>query len=148
MIDMSRIGRDILVILGCSLLGACGGLSGPPRCAVSGEVTVDGAPVEQGAITFVPHQGTSGPVAGGAIVEGRFAISERKGPLPGKYLVRIRGSKKTGRLIDVPPDSVNPDGEQVEEIIEIVPTRYNEASDLVRELVPGDNRIAFELSSS
>ena len=65
----------------------CGNSDGLPRVAVNGEVTVDGAPLASGVISFVPVG--SGPATGGAIDKGAFKIAEEKGPVPGKYKVRV-----------------------------------------------------------
>ena len=65
----------------------CGDGDGLPRVAVSGEVTLNESPLASGVISFVPLG--SGPATGGAIENGVFKIAEEKGPVPGKYKVRV-----------------------------------------------------------
>ena len=55
-------------------LTGCGGDS--KMATVSGAVTLDGNPVETGAITFVPANGNA-PTAGGQIKDGRYSVQGR-----------------------------------------------------------------------
>jgi hypothetical protein len=75
-----------------ALWGAAGLLSGcgPPMAAVSGEVTYDGQPVEDGYITFTPADG-KGKDAGGPIATGRYRVSDLP---PGPKVVKVIGVKK------------------------------------------------------
>jgi hypothetical protein len=69
------------------LLAGCG--PGRGRVPVSGTVTFDGQPLENGAIRFGGEQGAAGV---GDIVNGRFSMSEtgsQGGVLPGNYDVLI-----------------------------------------------------------
>ena len=61
--------------------------TGPQRMAVSGTVTIGGIPLAAGMISMVPQ--ADGPAAGGEIADGKFAISERRGPAAGVYDVRV-----------------------------------------------------------
>src|SRR4051794_22210111 len=67
--------------------GGCGGAAGDnlPRQAVSGTVTLDGAPVSHGFIQFRPT--TEGPTTevGGEIKDGKYEIAREQGPVPGGY---------------------------------------------------------------
>ena len=69
------------------------------RSGVSGSVTFDGSPVAEGTISFVPAGDTLGPLTGGNIVEGRYAIARGDGPLAGKYRVDIVALRKTGKKL-------------------------------------------------
>lgn len=67
------------------------------RSGVSGSVTLDGSPVAEGTVSFVPVGGTQGPLTGGNIVAGRYAIARGDGPLAGTYrvdIVALRGKGK------------------------------------------------------
>ena len=68
----------LLALVGCSSDG---------RMAVSGTVTLDGKPLESGAITFLPAPGSEGHSAGGQITNGEFRLPADHGQKPGKYLV-------------------------------------------------------------
>ncbi len=120
----------------------CGG--GGDRVEVGGAVTLDGQPLESGAISFVPLAGTQGPSAGAEIKQGRYAIDAEGGPVPGKYRVDIIATRKTGRRIKDgfphPPDDL------VDEIEQYLPPKYNTQSELTAELKPGANQgVDFEL---
>ena len=85
------------VALVASLLLSSTGCSsrqdGPPRFAVSGQVTFDGKPVPAGRIAFEPDvaAGNGGPGGYGNIVAGRFATFARMGAVGGPQVVRITG---------------------------------------------------------
>jgi hypothetical protein len=66
-------------------------------CTVSGNVSYNGKPIERGAITFTPSDG-SGPSFGGMIEKGRYEINKA---YPGKRTVRITGVDESGTLADV-----------------------------------------------
>ncbi|MGD9853519.1 MAG: hypothetical protein AB7U20_01075 [Planctomycetaceae bacterium] len=59
------------------------------RVAVWGDVTHEGAPVEEGTISFAPASGTNGFAAGGGIRAGEYSIVRSDGPTQGTYTVRI-----------------------------------------------------------
>lgn len=65
----------------------CGGGSGG-KLEVSGKVTLEGQPLKDGSIMFVPldKEGTQGA---GAIDSGNYKIPSKHGLKPGKYLVQI-----------------------------------------------------------
>src|SRR5688500_6809058 len=61
------------------------------RHTVSGQISLNGVPVEQGDISFTPVDETS--FGGGAmIVKGSYETAPEKGLPPGKYVVRISSS--------------------------------------------------------
>jgi hypothetical protein len=112
------------------------------RAAVSGQVTLDGQPVEQGRITFVPLDVTAGPTAGAVIRMGRYDIRAAEGALVGKNRVEVRAAVKTGKQL---PSAYS--GAPIDETRESILDRYNEKSDLVRDIKPGKNQFDFELTS-
>ena len=120
----------------------CGGDAN--RVGVSGSVRVDGQPLESGSISFLPAAGTGGPTAGAEIRQGTYSVPAESGPAPGKYDVRIKATRKTGRRIkdgfSHPPDDM------VDEIEQFLPAKYNTQSELTAELKPGTNKgVDFEL---
>jgi hypothetical protein len=82
----SWIARGWLLIFSIALLSGCSG--GAAR--VTGEVTYEGQPVGDGAISFLPADG-KGPTAGGPIVAGQYTVEELT---PGPKLVKIEAVKK------------------------------------------------------
>jgi hypothetical protein len=77
------------LLIACVLLVFAGCGSDPiGRHGVSGTVTVDGAPLAQGNISFQPTEGQ--PTMGGAVVKGgKYAVPKDGGLVPGKYRVSI-----------------------------------------------------------
>ena len=57
---------------------------------VTGQVTYEGKPVEEGSINFLPEDG-QGPTCGGAINDGRYQATC---PKPGRKIAQIVGIKK------------------------------------------------------
>src|SRR5438309_824557 len=83
----------LLVLAGCS---------GGNRAEVSGSVSLNGQPIEEGSINFIPVEGNTGPGAGGVIKDGRYHIPKHLGVKPGKNRVEIRAFKNTGRKVQDP----------------------------------------------
>ena len=126
------------------LLLVAGGCSGQ-RGGVAGKVTLDGAALETGSISFLPIEGTESPTAGAVITNGAYEIPRDKGPMPGIFRVEIRAQRKTGNKI--PAGSPAPPGTLVDETVEAIPARYNKESTLRAEVKAGANPLNFELST-
>jgi len=108
---------------------------------VSGTVTLDGQPVEEGSINFIPIEGNTGAGAGAIITKGRYHIASEKGVSPGKNRVEIRAFKNSGkRMID----PTGAPGAMTEERVPAFPPEYNDQSTLVREVKAGSNTFDFE----
>jgi hypothetical protein len=123
---MSQIRLPRLWRAGLALLVVCAGCGpGNPlgRKAVSGKVTLDGQPVEQGNITFEPQK-KGGVSSGGVITGGQYSIPKEKGLPEGKYLVRIFAASAASK-----PDPTQPPGPgAVLPAKELVPDKYNTKS--------------------
>ena len=99
---MFRIaGRLILFGTSVLLISGCGDMRS--RQALSGDVALDGRPLEKGQIVFQPKSTGEGVTAFGKITDGHFSIDREAGPVPGDYVVRIdsislstRATKKPG----------------------------------------------------
>jgi hypothetical protein len=123
------------------LLAGCGG-QGPLRLPLQGAVTLDGQPLPDGTISFLPVSTENGVAAGGAIAAGRYLISAGGGPTPGEYRVEILRMEPTG---EKQPDSLG-DGE-TDVLRNAIPARYNETSELRATVTAeGPNRFDFHLS--
>lgn len=134
-------------LLAASLLTAgCGGGDGyGERFPVSGRVTLDGEPLEEGRIVFIPLDATAGsPGASGAITGGQYDIPAEAGPSLGKYRVQIHRDRKTGKKI---PDYDGEAGATKDEIVESIPAQYNTRSTLTAE-VTGLGTFDFPLKST
>ena len=115
---------------------ACGGSGDGER--VIGTVTVDGEPVEYGAITFMPLNGESA-IAGTKIKEGKYeAIVAR-----GKSKVEIRVPVVVGqkKLYDTPDSPV------MDVTKESLPVKYHDRTELEIDVVAGTNNKDWELSA-
>ena len=141
-----RIGR-LAVPAVLALVGAgCGG-DGLPRQSISGTVTLDGRPLESGAIAFQPASPDGGGIAVGAIVRGgSFTLSRSEGPTPGNYRVAItspREGKPTAKT-----QSAQPGDGDAPPAVEAIPANYNAATTLTAEVkAGGGNSFEFPLKS-
>ena len=114
------------------------------RGSVSGEVKLDGKPLEKGSILFTPIEGTKGTVAGGEIKDGKYQLAGEKGPAQGKNSVSIRAVRKTGKMVQKP---MAPRGEMTEEMAEAIAPRFNSSTTLSIEVKPGANTKDFDVQS-
>ena len=71
----------------------CGGVDGPPRYQVTGEVRYRGNPVPAGEIVFRPDtkKGNDGPGSVARIRDGRYETEPGRGVVGGAYVVEIVG---------------------------------------------------------
>jgi hypothetical protein len=123
------------VVMACFLIAGC---DDSKFADVSGTVRLDGEPIFEGSITFLPVDGQS-QTAGGTIKDGKYSVSVPVGQMKVSISYpKVSGSKK---LYDT-PDS--PIGYLYKES---VPARYNEQTELVLEVKPGKNTKDWELTS-
>jgi len=132
-----------LWILCLSYLTLSGGCSGDSRASVTGKVTLDGQPIENGVIIFVPEDKTKGQSAGASIERGSYEVQGANLPPAGIYTVTITALIKTGKK--VPAGSPLPPGTMVDETVEGIPAKYNKNSSLHQELKSGRNVCDFAL---
>lgn len=134
--------HSIMLIL-CSAvlcLSGCTNENAFERTQVEGMVTLNGAPVEQGVITFIPAG--KGASAGANIESGKFVIPQETGPSPGEYRVEIDSSVPTGKQI------LDTDGEtMVDEFENAIPTQFNRETELKVTLKTGNNQHLFDLET-
>jgi len=123
-------------------LGGCGGTPRIPRGAVEGTVNLGGSPLAEGVIRFVPTAGTTGPLVEAPIRDGGFALPGETGPCIGTQRVEIFSFRKTGKKV------VN-EGVETDEIVQVVPARFNAASELTVTIGAGANPLKpFDLTES
>ena len=105
-------------------LAGCG--SGPPLGTVSGRITLDGQPIAQGNLQFVPQDASQGPTTGTPIVDGRYVAEA----VPrGKLRVLPTAIKETGKMIKEYSSS-RP------EVVNLIPEKYRAGISIE---VTGDN---------
>ena len=111
------------------------------RQAVSGMVTLHGIALDRGTISFYPSDPKIGTQAGGAISNGKYAVSRPKGLLPGTYKIAI--SSPDGKTPDAAADAApGPSGNFASK--ERIPADFNRKSDREITVVKnGDNIFDF-----
>ncbi len=113
-------------------LAGCGG-DGPRQYQVTGSVTFDGQPIEQGEIRFMPTEAGGTPYAG-AIANGKFECKVTEG----QKRVEISATREA--------PTPAPDG--LPNYVSYIPEEYNTQSTLTAEVKPGgDNTFTFDLKS-
>ena len=128
-----------------SLLLGCGG-GGPERGAIAGKVMLDGQPLPEGWIQFIPTEKTTGPASGAEIRDGEYAITPAQGPVVGSHRVEIHGKRKTGKKLKAIPPA--PVGTEIEEVTESVPDRYHSDKSILRkDVIAGNNVFDVKLTS-
>jgi len=123
-------------------LGLClAGIAGCSGTTLSGDVTLNGQPVDGGTITLLAPGGGKQRNVAGDINGGRYTLTAAAGLAPGTYKVEIFWHQKTGRKLPNPNDI----GTFVEEAKQVVPTQYNVATTLTAEVKSGSNTLNFDL---
>ncbi|MCR9115702.1 MAG: hypothetical protein NXI22_01995 [bacterium] len=125
----------ILILPLLAFIVGCGsGRVAPDRFQVTGTVTLDGAPLEKGTITFTsPEDQKKGILSSGEIINGKYDIQVT----PGKKQVKINARVVTG--------PVNEMGEEPTK--EIIPAKYNSKTTLEAEIPKAAHNADFELKS-
>jgi len=140
-----RLGATSVVgILLVLLVPGCFGFSDPNHVGVYGTVKLDGTPIPEGTVSFIPGPATKGPTAGAPIAKGAYNIS-RSGPAIGKYRIEIKAMRKTGKKVEAGTPA--PPGTMMDEIEQYIPAKYNTKSELVFEFKRGNNKADFDLTS-
>jgi hypothetical protein len=127
-----------------SLLCGCGESDPLGRHAISGSVSLDGAPVEKGNISFHPTE--KGVTSSGAVINaGKYSIAREKGLPVGEYRVTINAPKPgTGGQVAaeaLPGDPVPPPQE-------LIPPEWNVNSEQFIEVTDkGPFEFKFEVKS-
>ena len=124
-----------------ALVIGCGGSS--DVATVSGMVTLDGVPAMEGSINFAPADG-QGPTVGTSIRDGKYEITTKDKMPPGKKVVTIIVTTKTGRQVEAGPPA--PKGTMVNEI-KVYPQPGGPADLQSTTLVVGENTSDFKLVS-
>jgi hypothetical protein len=130
----------VLVGLFGGLLGGCsGGTDGPERAVVSGEVTWQKKPIQDGIIRFISD---SGPSAQAPIRDGSYKIDHKGGVPVGRCRVEVEGFEEkdiaeSGSVIIEMPKKVG---------VQVIPQMFNSASTLQVDVTAGNaNQHDFHL---
>lgn len=94
---------------------------------VSGTVSYQGKPIEEGSIRFIPTADTKGPTSGATIQNGTYEAKARGGVPVGSHRVEIQAMRPTGKAkpkelqgLDIIPDPME----------QYLPEKYNVQSEL------------------
>lgn len=124
---MRRLSWLLSVAVMCSV--GCGE-SGPERIGLSGEVSYNGEPIEDGEIAFHPVDGTEAPPTSTLIMDGKYKLPPKWELVPGTYKVMVRSyrisasdGKLPGSTLDRPPP---PGGIEVKD--QLLPEKFNTKS--------------------
>ncbi len=138
----------LLLILSGIVLSGCRQGESFERAAVVGTVELDGKPLSNGTVRFVPVDGTQGQKTSVPVLEGVFSAASQYGPAVGKHRIEIESTDYAGLALD--------DEEALQELAQNrthrigvvrVPQWYNQSSILKDEVHSGENVFKFELSS-
>jgi hypothetical protein len=130
------IGRALLLLF--VLVGVVGCSGSSPQGKVDGTVTLDGMPLKEGDVRFVPADGKS-QTASAKIIDGKFSAQVPKGEMR----VEISAPKVIGKrkMYDTPDSPV------VDKVRELLPPRYNAKSELRLIIKSGAQDETFSLQS-
>jgi hypothetical protein len=125
---------SLVFVVGCS------NSSGVDKVVVSGVVTLDGQPISNGEIRFIPTSGTIGPVSGGAIKDGAY-IAQAKGGVPiGTHNVEIKAYRANPKS----KATAGAEGGAAEQYLD---SRYNAQTTLTATIDPDTETKDFQLTS-
>lgn len=125
----------VVLLASLSFLAGCG--AGDGMITISGSVTLDGEPVEDGSISLMPING--GSMGGGLIENGYYTAKSS----PGEMAVQIHAHKMVTKK--------NPTREEVErglteDSVSIIPNVYNRQSKLRITVAPDQKNFEFNLT--
>jgi hypothetical protein len=118
-------------------MSGCGGGSAENVAEVTGQVTIDGQPLSNARIQFVPVAGGS-PSFGMTDAQGNYKLTytrDVEGAIIGEHTVNI------STYVEADPDREPP----VTAVPEKVPARYNVKTELKKTVEDGSNTIDFPL---
>lgn len=130
--------RNLLLVFCACCLGVSG--CGPQSnlADITGTVTIDGAAPKEGSISFIPLDGKA-PTTGAVIEEGKYVsqvpIGESKVEI---RIPKVVGKKKLYDTADSPEQEI---------MAEVLPSKYNEESELRVTAERGENTKNWELST-
>lgn len=118
----------------------CGNSSGIDKVIVSGVVTLDGQPISNGEIRFIPASGTIGPVSGGAIKDGAYTAQAKGGVPIGAHQVEIKAYRANPKS----KATAGAEGGAAEQYLD---ARYNSQTTLTATIEPDTETKDFALTS-
>lgn len=124
-------------------LAGCG--DGLNLADVSGQVTLDGTPVPDAAVTFVPQGEVGSPSNGVTDAEGFYTLKfsrDREGAFIGTHDVTVETEETSlEQQMEMSNESIAPP-----KFVKL-PAKYAAKGELVKEVEPGGNEIDLKLTS-
>lgn len=131
----------VAVLIAISGCGSEPAYKGPQRFALSGKVTLDGAPVDGGTISFLSMAPKANP-SGGPISAGTYTVPEERGANAEMYRVEIRWLKPTGEKV-----KDDDTGGMIDVVKEVIPAKFNTQTELKADVKADKTTFNFDLSS-
>lgn len=132
----------LLLAVAAANLTGCGS-DGLERFYLSGHVSYDGQPIDDGEIVFSPVDRETGKAAGGPIVNGTYEVERALGPTAGKYKVMITAMRPSGKKSSgegsTPPTDI---------LEQFIPAAYNEATTLEVDVTDDNDALDFALDKA
>lgn len=128
----------VWLLCGLTTVSACS-RSGIERAVVTGTVTYDGRPVEDGMIRFFPIEGTPGPMWGAVINNGEYSCHGKGGVPVGTLAVEIEAYRPAGTSTARVDDPVGDLGDAVGNR-QFLPAKYNTHTTLRVEIESGTGK--------
>jgi hypothetical protein len=122
------------------ICAGCGKAQGPEMAAVTGTITLDGRPLPDVNIQFVPEASGGSPSFGGTNADGEYRLmfsQNRSGAMLGKHRVEIAAREQR---LDEGGNPIGPEPVKV-------PAKYLKPGALTATVEPGSNTIDFPLDS-
>jgi len=142
-LERNSTARAVLAGVVCMLaplVGSGCGRAGPEKITLHGTVSLDGSPLPEGQIVFIPATPSLG-AAGAAIVDGEFTVTTYKGP----HTVEVHAQKQQTRPVPADtPDALPEDGIT---FVNIIPSRYNTSTTLAFDVQSSTDAPEFALTS-
>jgi hypothetical protein len=110
--------------------------------AVSGAVKLEGQPLTDGSITFIPLDGQD-TQSGAGIENGTYKVPRDRGLKPGKYLVQLTSGD--GKTPDREEDIAGPSSTNIVSVDRIPPEWNTESKKQVEVKSSGSNQFDFEI---
>ncbi len=137
---MSRFEVLFRLVALSSTLALLMGCTSGKEASVSGKVTLDGAPLDDANISFVPLSDGQRDAGWATVSQGSYSIPASSGLGIGKFRVEIRALRALG-------ETTNRNDPSLLNAKEIIPSRYNSKSELIKEIKTGENNADFDLTS-
>jgi hypothetical protein len=138
----SSCGPLLALAVAIASVTGCGKTSTLDKVVVRGMVTLDGQPIPNGEIRFIPAPGTAGPISGGPIKDGAYVAQGRGGVPLGEHLVEIKAYRAMAKG---PGQSAStPEGGPAEQYLD---KRYNEQTTLKATVAADTETQDFQLTS-